>query len=67
MAGLRMFSKIAPIMAQISYIIITRHKKEMNYEQSVTLSLDVKKLVTLIGPSADKKNICLGGRSKNVL
>ena len=31
-------------MAQISYVIITRLKKEMNYEQSVTLSLRMMEL-----------------------
>ena len=32
------------MMAQIAYIRITRHKKEMNYEQSVTLLLYMMEL-----------------------
>ena len=31
-------------MAPISYVLITRHKEEMNYEQSVTLSLQIMEL-----------------------
>ena len=31
-------------MAQISYVLITRHKKEINYEQCVTLLLLIMEL-----------------------
>ena len=31
-------------MAQISYVLITRNKEEMNYEQSVTLSFKIMEL-----------------------
>ena len=31
-------------MAQILYVLITRHKEEMNYEQSETLSLKIMEL-----------------------
>ena len=31
-------------MAQISYVLITRYKEEMNYEQSETLSIKIMEL-----------------------
>ena len=31
-------------MAQISYVPITRHKKEMNYEQCIKLLLEIMEL-----------------------